>query len=154
MRLEFKYNGEFRKNIKDLENEVKKDAAVRNMKEQQERKCKMRREADLIVQKAKKEQECFATDAQKLEQFTQLYEKAIRFAEYLHCDIIVESDLSKKGSIRLSFDTLIMDEFTDKIYKEIYLEMLSKADAVYCFVHRDLMQLECQYVLVNEAAER
>ena len=155
MRIEYDYNKEFKKEIRRLEKMAKEDNAKLGLRRFLKTRRKMREEAKMLMRKAEQNKALakHKSNEQKIQQYTMLYKKAIQFAKNLQCDIVIESDLNEKGSIILYFDHLIFNEFTAEKYWKIYLEMLSKADVVYHSAKKNIVKVECQYLLSDEAAE-
>lgn len=146
----------FYKETVEMYKMIKKDIEQKNQKlsdeerDLQEEMTKKGAEKFIEYGKQRLHATRYIPNGKKIQNFSMLYQKMIDFAEYMSCDIIIESDMETNGKITLQFESMLFDKNTSKTMLPLFMKLLKSADMVWLSSKENIFQLECLFQLADK----
>lgn len=150
MKFEHKFYSETEEQGRQALEQLLKERNKGGRQEAEEERRKA--EAAALIAEARRREKLFRhiPNADKCTRFLALYDSAIRFAEYMSCDICMDSDLERSGRISLTGDMLIIQDDTPADLKAVFTELLREAETVtWTGCRGEQFLLELDYTLAD-----
>ena len=143
MRIEKKYHTQAAKEWEELVLEEEKRKAGLSEKERREEREHLHREADAIIRKTEEmdRDSLSIINRERIKCFSGLSTEAIRMAEILTLDIVVQTD-GTLGRVRLSTDCFLINEMCSPTTRKILSNLIKNADDVWMRPEGELIVME------------
>ena len=152
MRIEYNFFTQANEMLKHIEEKIALEESRMTEEEHAVELDKKQEEAKKIIEFSKQLNQVikYVPNEKKIQEFSNLYKKAIYFAKIMDCNIVVESDMKKYGKITLYTDNMLFQEFTPKEMLPIFIEMMKDADMAWYTVEKDVIQMKLEYKLADK----
>lgn len=151
MKIEYDFFTQAQERIRQYEEKISIEEKRMTEKEREEERLRMKKEADEIIRQVEQIHQMtrYVPNKKRIQEFSQLYKKAICFAKYMDCNIVIESDMEKRGKILLYSENFLFEEFTLKEMRMFFIELMNSAESIQYTAEGNLIKLELIYKLAD-----
>lgn len=155
MRIEKDFLKQAMEHVQGLENNIAQENASLTSDEQSARRARLYQESRRIMESQDRiyKNTIIVPDKEKIRKFCSLYERALAFAEYMKCYVLIESDLREYGRIILKYNYLLFNEYSPEKMLNTYQSMLLEAKSASTYIVDGVIESQYLYELADRTKQ-